>query len=304
MLLRTHRRGRCLFTPGVTKAGAYRYGQKSILGLLLFVLFFLASAQSVFSAVKSSPDKHLVLGVFPHFPPRTLEKIYAPIAADMSSRLGKTVKLRTSTSFEKFKEKLQSEEFDIAFLQPFDYVQMADDYGYLPLATRDEPLSTILVVPENSEYKKVEDLLGKTIALPPKIAAVSYLLKAHLRKRGIVPGKDIFISHHRSHVSCMQQVLIGAAQSCGTGAAGVRFFMKKMNVKMNVIMETSSIPHTLFTVHPRVSISDREILLSTILSLAKSKAGKEMLERGQLKPFKAIDDKAYDVVREFIKQTR
>ena len=120
-------------------------GRTGLAGLLLLLL-----AQPLLCTAKPTADASLLLGVFPHFPPRTLEKIYAPIAADMSKHLGTTVKLRTSTSFKKFSEKLRREEFDIVFLHPFDYVDVADKYGYIPLAARDEPLSTILVVPENS----------------------------------------------------------------------------------------------------------------------------------------------------------
>ena len=51
-----------------------------------------------------------------------------------------------------FMEKLDAEVFDVAFVQPFDYVRIADRYGYRPLATRTEMLEAILVIEHNVDF--------------------------------------------------------------------------------------------------------------------------------------------------------
>lgn len=246
-------------------------------------------------------EKNYVLGVFPHLPPRDLEEVYAPMAADLGEAIGHRIVLRSNTTFGRFMENLDKQTFDIAFVQPFDYVRIADKYGYRPLAVRKEKLATIVVVKEDSKLKKLADIKGKTVALPPKVAAVSYLLKGHLKKEKIIPGKDVKLTHHRSHMSCMQQVLIGEAVACGTAAPAVRFFEHKTKVKMRVIGKTREIPHALFVIHPRVPESEREILRQRIMGWAKTADGKKMLKRGKLSPFIKIKDKDYDVVRELSK---
>jgi phosphonate transport system substrate-binding protein len=265
---------------------------------ILVALWFILALASFAAHAETAPQKAYVLGVFPHLPPRELEKVFAPIAADLSKAVGRTVLFRSSSTYVKFMGNLDNEDYDIVFVQPFDYVVAADRHGYIPLATRDEPLETLVVVQKGSPITKLEDLRGKKIALPPKVAAVSYLLRAHLQKKGIKPGRDVSLSYHRSHVSCMQQVIIGAADACATAAPALRFFANKMKVEMVIIDRTTSIPHTLFAVHPRVPKADRDRLLQTILSWGQSKQGRQLLQRGRLKPFIRVTDEDYDIVRE------
>ncbi|MDH5777483.1 MAG: phosphate/phosphite/phosphonate ABC transporter substrate-binding protein [Gammaproteobacteria bacterium] len=241
------------------------------------------------------------MGVFPHLPPRDLEKVFSPMAADLGKVLGHRLLLRSNTTYSKFMENLDKEVFDIAFVQPFDYVRIADKYGYIPLATRTEMLSAILVTKDDSPMNSIKDLKGKKIALPPKVSAVSKLMESHLRKNGLIPGKDVTLSYHRSHVSCMQQIMIGEADTCTTAAPAMRFFQHKMNVKLKIIASSQKIPHTLFAIHPRIPKAERERVRKRILGWSKTDEGKALLKRGKLKPFRKVSDSDYDIVRKLAK---
>ena len=243
--------------------------------------------------------REYVLGVFPHLPPRDIEEIYAPMAKDLAQQVGKPVMLASSTTFERFTENLDKQVFDIALVQPFEYVRIADRYGYLPLATRDEKLSAVMVVTEGSPLKRFTDLRGKRLALPDETAAVSVLAIAHLKKLGLTPGKNLTVTYHRSHISCMQQVVIGEADACGTAAPSVRFFERKMKVKLHTADQTREIPHALFAIHPRVPARDRETLRNRIIAWSQTDDGRALLARGELKPFVSVRDSDYNIVREF-----
>jgi len=245
-------------------------------------------------------EQELTLGVFPHLPPRELEKVYAPIAALLSDALGRKVRFSSSSSYKKFMAKLDEQAFDIVMVQPFDYVHIADKFGYIPIATRDEPLATIVVVPQDSRLTDLNSLKGMKVALPPEVAAVSMLFNAELREHGFQPGKDLHLSYHRSHISCLQQVVIGAADACATAAPALRFFSAKMKTKLKIIAESRKIPHSLFAVNPKISAADRETILRTLQSLSASETGRQLLKRGKLTPFVPINDAAYDVVRHFL----
>jgi phosphonate transport system substrate-binding protein len=245
----------------------------------------------------SQPD--YVFGVFPYLPPRELEQIYAPVAVEFSRVLGRNVRFTSSTSYEIFAGRIDSEELDIAFMQPFDYVRAADQHHYLPLAARGEPLKALIVTAPDSPVKTLEDLRGKRLSLPPMDSAVSHLVRVYLSKNGLVPDKDVTLVYHRSHVSCMQQVMIEASAACGTALPGIRYFKVRMKVDMRVILETDAIPHTLFAVNSRVPTQERALLLKDITSWASTPEGKAILERGKLVPFNPINDDAYNVVRKF-----
>jgi len=253
-----------------------------------------------FSAAAGAADQYF-LGVFPYLPSRELEAAFSPIAADFAQRIDKPVRFRTASTYGKYIERLTEQKYDITFMQPFDYVYAADNFGYLPLAVRDEPLSAILVVNSDSTASKVMDLRGKTVALPPETAAVSRLAKVMFSKMGMIPDRDIHFLHTRSHGECLQKVLIKAVDSCGSAAPALRFFQKKMGSDMRVIGESVAIPHSLFAVHPRVPQAEREKIQAAILEWQHSDSGRELLSRGALKPFRSIIDSEYDVVRQMMK---
>lgn len=267
--------------------------------LLLVLVLSLAGARQTVAAEKSTPETNrpYVLGVFPHLPPRELEKVFAPMAADLGEAIDHKILFRSSTTYEKFSEQLDQHKYDIAFIQPFDYVRVADKYGYMPLATRTQRLSAILVVKPDSTLSDIKSLKGKRIALPPETAAVSHLVKNHLKTNGLDPDNDVKINYYRSHVSCMQQVLIGEADVCGTAAPALRFFEKRMKVSLKTIMKTMDIPHTLFAISPRIPETDREKIKARIIDWANTEKGQKLLSRGSLKPFVDISDSEYDVVR-------
>lgn len=276
-------------------------------GFYLLVVFLLVTGHPVAMAETStatlSAKKEYTMGVFPHLPPRQLEKVFAPMAKDLGNAINRNIVLRTNTTYKKFASNLDSEKFDIAFIQPFDYIRVADKLGYLPLVTRKEKLTSILVVKTDSAMKSIADIKGKRVAFPPAIAAVSRLMKAHFKNNGLQPKKDVTISHHRSHVSCMQQILIGEADACGTAAPALRFFQHKMKVKLKVIAETAPIPHTLFAIHPRVPEYEREIIRERMVNWARTTEGRKLLDTGKLSSFIPIENSAYDIVREFDKQS-
>lgn len=249
--------------------------------------------------VHAEENRSYLLGIFPHLPPRELEKVYAPIAALISAAIGRPVQISSSASYEIFMENLDQQLYDIAFVQPFDYVRIAGKFSYQPLAARDELLAAIFVTKKDSPLKNIGDLRGKRVAMPPDVSAVSVLAMRFLIKHGIDINKDIIISRHRSHVSCLQQVLIDTADTCVTAHTALRFFLNKMNTEMKIISESPSIPHTLFTTHPRVTSKENSDILSVILSLHQTKEGREILERGQMGPFKKTYDTDYDIVRTF-----
>lgn len=254
------------------------------------------------SSVKSS--REYLMGVFPYLAPRELEKMFSPVAADYSNVIDAPVLFRTNSSFKSFMANLDKQVFDIVFVQPFDYVAIADKYGYLPLATRNKPLPAIFVVNPQSSIESVEGLRGKTIALPPAVAAMSYLVKNYLTEHGIDPHTDVTIRHFDSHGSCMRNVLIGNADACGTAPPALRFFESKMNTKLKIIAKTKGIPNSVFAVHPRVAKELVEKLRSRIVSWQTTPEGKKLLEALKTEMFVPVEDSNYDTVREMAKKYR
>lgn len=262
---------------------------------LIFAAAFtvLASASAEVPAV---PPRPYVFGVFPYLTPLELENVFAPIAADFNRALRREVQFASKASYDAFaKNLLEDQAYDIAFVQPFDYVRAADHSNYLPLAARPEKLYALIVTTENSGIRTLDDLKGKRMSLPPQSAAISRLVRVFLKKNGIVPDKDVTFMYVRSHTSCLQHVLIGSTDACGTTPSAMYHLKNTALGSLRGVSETDAIPPPLFVVHSRVPESDRKRLLDAILAWPKSLDGQEI----RLSGFAPITDSDYDAVRKF-----
>ena len=101
------------------------------------------------------------------------------------------------------------------------------------------------------------------------------------------------LNRRRRLITWFLGVLLGALSA----APAQRFFEHKMGVTLKVVETTRAIPHTLFTIHPRVPSRERGLIKQRILGWADTEAGREMLALGRLKPFVTVSDSEYDVVR-------
>lgn len=246
-------------------------------------------------------------GVSPFLPTARLEGVFAPIAAEISKKTGKTIHYRSANNLKNFTRKLANQEFDIAFIQPFDYVATAEKAGYLPVAKRKEPLSAILVVKKESLLTGISDLRGKTVAMPPLEAALSYIGKAALLDAGLSPDKDVIITHMKGHHACLQQVLLSEASGCVTGRPALRMFENKLHVNLKVLAETRKFPAMLFVVHSRVTEADRRLIRETLLNTTLPEVNPDLrtlLMQDKKPPFIAVTAGDYAIIRDFREQMR
>lgn len=218
------------------------------------------------------------LGIFPYMAPRQTVELFGPVAASMQDALKYPVRLESAATFPDFTRELAAGRYDIAHIQPFDYPDAVEKYGYLPIARLDAPLAARLVVRDDSPIQKLEDLRGTILALPPASSAIARMALRALHDHQLVPGRDIEVRHFGSHDSCLQQVWTGAAGACGTSQAPILVFEKRMQASLRPIYDTPALPHTLFVVHRRVPAVHRIKLQALITGWDQNEAGLAMLK--------------------------
>lgn len=214
----------------------------------------------------SSPKSSYRLGVFPYLPALTIDRLYSPVAEAFSLELDRLVKLRTKTTFENFEAAMSSQSYDIIFVHPFFLVDAMDHHSYLPVARLAEPLRAILAVRDDSPATSLDDLIGGTIGLPPKLAAVSDLIKTALIDAKLRPGLDIGIRHFRNKASCVQAVISGGVAACGLPAFVLSQVDDFSEQPLRVVFEAPPVSHFAFAVHQRVPEAERQKLENLLLS--------------------------------------
>ena len=235
-------------------------------------------ALSPLLAESQEPAASYRLGIFPYMAPRQTVELFGPVAASMQDALKRPVRLESAATFADFTRELAAGRYDIALIQPFDYPDAVEKYGYLPLARLDAPLMARLVVRDDSRFQKIEDLRGTTLALPPAESAIARMVLRALHDNRLVPGRDIKVRHFGSHDSCLQQVWTSAASACGTAQVPLLVFEKRMQAALRPIHDTPSLPHSLFVVHRRVPAVHRIELQALVTGWNQNEAGLAMLK--------------------------
>ncbi len=240
------------------------------------------------------------LGVFPFLSSQRLEKIFAPIAAEMDKVLACDLSYHSAATYKAFMEKLSNREFQIAYIQPFDYVRLAVPKGYLPLMSRSSRLISTIVSRQDSGINSLSDLKGKIIALPPSVAAVSYLTKAALEEAGIDSVTEVTLDYSKNHGSCMQKVLIGKADACGTVNTVIKLFENKYDIKLKVVATTPAIPQSLFVIRGDIPESTRKKLQQQLLNIKLNNDGLRLFKASNSNEiFIYVRDEKYDTVRKY-----
>lgn len=275
----------------------------------LFCTALLLFAPVCTAAAQPQPVQEYTMGTFPFLPPANLESIFAPLSAEIAAAVGRPVRMRATTSFDSFTKAIAEKKYDIVQMQPFDYLRVGKQAGYIPLVTRTEPLYAHFTAKIDSNIKKLSDLKGGTLGLPPDSSAVSYLAKATLQSYSATRGKAVSYRHFPNHLACLQQLLIGTVNACATSAPAARLFEAQSGVVLADIGRSRSIPHAMFAVHVRVPAADRARIKSTLLSTSLAgvdpKLRKLFIDQNPadgIHYFKPVTDRDYDAARQILNQ--
>ena len=176
--------------------------------LAAFLVACIAAYMPVTLASEDGTPGKLTLGVFPFLQTARLEQLFAPTASRLGEVLDVPVTIRSSSSMQQFRQRIEQQRYDLIFIQPFDYIRFAADAGYVPLAswtfqgTRDHPgkLNALFVVRGDSPIQSLSDLPGKVIVAPPQESAVAILGELELRQR--LPQHAVKLEYRPDHLSC------------------------------------------------------------------------------------------------------
>jgi phosphonate transport system substrate-binding protein len=240
------------------------------------------------------------LGVLPYLPAVQLETYWGIYANIIEKAISRPVDFKTRSTYELFSGELREESYEFAFVQPIDFALAVDRYNYRPIVKLSRELA-ILFVTQNSELTRLSDLKNRTLAFPPETAAISFMGLEMLARVKLTPGIDTRIAYRRSHHSCLQSVLINTADACATTHMPLRIFEQEHKVKLDVLLDSMSIPHLLFIAHERVPQRHFALVQQALLALVDTPAGLKILSNtGCSEGFAVVAKGDYDVVKKMM----
>lgn len=234
-------------------------------------------------------------GVVPQFEQRKLFAIWRPIIEDITQRSGVQLKFVVAMSVKEFEGQLARGAYDFVYTNPYHILRESTHQGYIPLVRDAEPLRGLIVVAKDSALKSPADLAGSKLAIPsPNALGASLLVRADLERLFKVTVEPVNVNTHSS-------VYMNVANGLLPAGGGVEKTLSEQEPAvrdlLRVLYVTREMPSHPISAHPRVPKSVRTAVQQSILGLAATSDGQNLLDKVPMRQPVATSIKDYVPMR-------
>ncbi|MBS4098681.1 MAG: phosphate/phosphite/phosphonate ABC transporter substrate-binding protein [Sulfuricella sp.] len=242
------------------------------------------------AGVSSAADAPLHFGVFPNLSARALVLLYQPMQAYLEKALGRPVQIYSAPDFRTFLERTYNREYDLVVMAPHLARLAQSEAGYLPLFSYTQELHAVVVVAKSSAIQGVEDLRGKTVVLPDRLAVMPMLGLRVLRNHGLQPDVDFKPLYVASHSNSALAVQRGDAQGAIIGSAPYAQFPEELRDSLRVVARSEAIPNQFLLASPNLTPQRIEALRKALSAFAVAEEGRRFLENSGFAGLKPASD--------------
>lgn len=229
-----------------------------------------------YGAAANPPSEPIYsFSVAPQFERRQLFSIWQPIVDELQRRTGLRFELVTSLSVGEYDKDVKNGVYDFIFVNPYMIPRIEKQPGYQPLIRDSAPLHGILVVRKDSPLQRVEDLRGKTLAVPSMSAlGASLLLRAELDRNFGVKTRPLIA---KTHSSVFLHVVNGLADAGGSVQKALFEQDPRIQDSLKVLHQTRGMPSHPVAGHQRVPVKVREQVQQAFLAMSADAQGRALL---------------------------
>jgi phosphonate transport system substrate-binding protein len=204
--------------------------------------------------------KQITIGFIPGDSPEIVQKSGLELVRRLQKVIGIPMTMYISKDYQGLIDAMKNRKVDFAFFTAMSFVFAEKQAGAKVLLKKvwDGPYYySVIVAPQGSGIKKIEDLQGKKFAFVDKKSTSGYLYPSvMMKKKGITP-KDFFKSSFfaGNHKAAVKAVLKGKAHAASVFAndekgseSAWEFFAPKKS-KKNTLWVSKPIPNDPFCVH-------------------------------------------------------
>jgi phosphonate transport system substrate-binding protein len=201
---------------------------------------------------------------------------------DLADTIGRGMKVKVNVvfvrDFETLEEGLKTSRYAFAMARPSDYPARAmRDYGYSYVANAKPDGQCYIVVKKDSPLKALEDIKGKKIAMPEKVAYMSKFCAAELRTKGIDLDKESvnYVKEQAAVTFYLDNKLaeVGAIASYSGVGKG---WEKKGD---RILHKSITQPYFPLVAYKNIKSEQIKDVQKTLLALTTSPEGKDILKR-------------------------
>ena len=227
------------------------------------------------NATAQTPAKYS-FAVVPQYSAIELHKDWAPLLARLAKDTGFTLELKIAASIPLFETSFLKGEPDFAYMNPYHAVMAKKAQAYVPLLRDSKPLTGVLAVRKDSQYKTLKDLNGQKIAFPaPNAFGASLYMRALLTEEA---GIQFEPSYVKTHSNVYRHVIRKEAAAGGSVNAALNDELPEVRELLQILYQTPPVaPHPVVA-HPRVPVAAQKALAQSFLALTQDAEGRALLK--------------------------
>jgi len=249
-------------------------------------------------------DKPLVFGILPFLSIEQLVTRFTPLVNYLSEHLGAPVQLETAPDFIEFARRTHEDRhYDILFTAPHLYTQANRKAGYRLIASVDSPgMWAIIVVPGQSDIRRIEDLRGKRLATVHPLGLATILIRKSLSDAGIDPDVDLELVITPSHDASLLSSYLGVTDASGLMQPPYETASEEVKRDMRIIARTEITPHIPISVGPWISEPCAEKISTVLMNMSETPEGESVLQHNRFTGFRNADPRDYERLNELLYQ--
>ena len=223
-----------------------------------------------------APAKPLVIGIMPYLSAQTLIATYEPLRTSLAQQLGRRVELATATDFKAFVENTLRHDYDVIIAVSHLARLAQREAGYLPVFgygySGTGNITSLLVVARDSEIKSLQELRGKWVVVPDRMAIVTIAGLDWLKKQGMTPQVDFRLIQTVSHNTALLTVKRGDASAAIITSGVLKQIPDDLRNSIKVLAFISDLRGLVFAFHPKMSEANSAALRAALLQFAYDSA--------------------------------
>ena len=260
-------------------------------------------------AQPAKAEQALRVALIPNQEPDKVKAQYEPFGKYLEQKLGMTVELDVPTGYPAVVEAMANDRIDLALFGGLTYVQARQRAKVTPLVTDINPetgttkYTSEIIVPADSDARKLEDLKGKTFAFGSVSSTSGSLYPAlMLSKAGIDYREDLErTTYTNGHDATAAAVASGNIDAGGLEGRILRRLEEKGTVdksRIRSLATSDPIEGYPWVVRDSVDAELQERIKSTFIELEDAK----LLALLNAKGFEAVSAKDYDEIEAAARQ--
>lgn len=241
--------------------------------------------------------------------PKGTAESYQPLLNYLGVKLGRPVELIQRRTYAEINDLVKSGAADVAFVCTSAYVAGHDEFGMELLAAPQVGGETVyyslLIVPAASPAQGMADLRGKVFAFTDPMSTTGRMYPTLLvQQLGSTPDRfftETFFTY--SHDDAIRAVAEGLADGAGVDSLVYEYAVRRepaLGARTRIVHRSPAFGIPPVVVGPGVRPQTKAQLQAVLLGMADDPEGRAALQPIGVDRFVAIDDTAYDSVRELL----